>query len=164
MPPSPPFVAAFAAAGSLAAGGGGALVSLIPVLRDNYVFVMHGPESGPAMVVDPAVAEPVIAWLEQRGLELVAILHTHHHSDHIGGTADLLRRWPQAEVIANGADRERILLQTHSVAGGDRFTLLGRMVQVLAGETVTVKVLSPDGGAHHTHSRKTATHVLQASR
>jgi len=132
MPPSLPFVAAFAAAGSLAAGGGGALVSLIPVLRDNYVFVMHGPESGPAMVVDPAVAEPVIAWLEQRGLELVAILHTHHHSDHIGGTADLLRRWPQAEVIANGADRERIPLQTHSVAGGDRFTLLGRMVQVLA--------------------------------
>ena len=108
------------------------LVSLIPVLRDNYVFVLHGPGPGPAVVVDPAVAEPVITWLEERGLELVAILHTHHHSDHIGGTPELLRRWPQAAVIASGADRERIPLQTRSVAGGDRFTLLGRSVEVLA--------------------------------
>ena len=108
------------------------LVSLIPVLRDNYVFVLHGPGPGPAVVVDPAVAEPVITWLEERSLELVAILHTHHHSDHIGGTPELLRRWPEAEVIASGADRERIPLQTRSVAGGDRFTLLGRSVEVLA--------------------------------
>jgi hydroxyacylglutathione hydrolase len=107
-------------------------VSLIPVLRDNYVFVLHGPGPGPAVVVDPAVAEPVITWLEERGLELVAILHTHHHSDHIGGTPELLRRWPEAEVIASGADLERIPLQTRSVAGGDRFTLLGRSVEVLA--------------------------------
>ncbi len=107
-------------------------VSLIPVLRDNYVFVLHGPGLGPAVVVDPAVAEPVITWLEERGLELVAILHTHHHSDHIGGTPELLRRWPQAAVIASGADLERIPLQTRSVAGGDRFTLLGRSVEVLA--------------------------------
>jgi hydroxyacylglutathione hydrolase len=107
-------------------------VSLIPVLRDNYVFVLHGPGPGPAVVVDPAVAEPVIAWLEERGLELVAILHTHHHSDHTGGTPELLRRWPQAAVIASGADLERIPLQTRSVAGGDRFTLLGRSVEVLA--------------------------------
>ena len=108
------------------------LVSLIPVLRDNYVFVLHGPGPGPAVVVDPAVAEPVISWLEERGLELVTILHTHHHSDHIGGTPELLRRWPEAEVIASGADRERIPLQTRSVAGGDRYTLLGRSVEVLA--------------------------------
>jgi hydroxyacylglutathione hydrolase len=107
-------------------------VSLIPVLRDNYVFVLHGPGPGPAVVVDPAVAEPVITWLEERGLELLAILHTHHHSDHIGGTPELLRRWPEAAVIASGADRERIPLQTRSVAGGDRFTLLGRLVEVLA--------------------------------
>ena len=59
-------------------------VSLIPVLSDNYVFVLHGGGSG-AAVVDPAVAEPVIAWLEEQGLELEAILHTHHHHDHIGG-------------------------------------------------------------------------------
>ena len=106
-------------------------VSLIPVLSDNYVFVLHGDQPGPAVVVDPAVAEPVIAWLEQRHLQLSAILHTHHHHDHIGGTAQLLERWPQAAVIASAADRARIPLQTQGVQGGDQLELLGRAVQVL---------------------------------
>lgn len=106
-------------------------VWLIPVLRDNYVFVIQ--RGGRAVVVDPAVAEPVRAALEQRHLQLEAILHTHHHSDHIGGTPGLLARWPGAAVVAAAADRERIPLQTRGVAGGDRFALLGgEVVQVLA--------------------------------
>ena len=76
-------------------------VSLIPVLSDNYVFVIERGQQ--AAVVDPAVADPVIAALEAKGLELTAILHTHHHSDHIGGTPGLLKRWPQARVIASAA-------------------------------------------------------------
>jgi hydroxyacylglutathione hydrolase len=94
--------------------------------------VLHGASPGPAVVVDPAVAEPVISWLEQRGLELSAILHTHHHHDHIGGTPGLLQRWPKAAVIASGADQARIPLQTLAVQGGDQLELLGRSVAVLA--------------------------------
>jgi hydroxyacylglutathione hydrolase len=107
-------------------------VSLIPVLNDNYVFVLHGPTTGAAVVVDPAVAEPVIAWLEQRSLELTAVLHTHHHHDHIGGTPGLLQRWPRARVIASAADRERIPRQTEGVADGQQLELLGHSLQVLA--------------------------------
>ena len=106
-------------------------VSLIPVLNDNYVFVLHGEGPGPAAVVDPAVAAPVIAWLEDRGLELVAILHTHHHHDHIGGAPELLQRWPAAAVIASGADRDRIPHQSEGVKGGDQLSLLGRAVRVI---------------------------------
>jgi len=104
-------------------------VSLIPVLSDNYVFVIECGQQ--AAVVDPAVAEPVIAALEAKGLALTAILHTHHHSDHIGGTPALLQRWPPARVIASAADRLRIPLQTEGVQGGDQFPLLGEEVQVL---------------------------------
>jgi hydroxyacylglutathione hydrolase len=104
-------------------------VSLIPVLSDNYVFVIERGQQ--AAVVDPAVAEPVIAALDAKGLELTAILHTHHHSDHIGGTPGLLERWPQARVIASAADRGRIPLQTEGVQGGDHVSLLGEEVQVL---------------------------------
>ena len=104
-------------------------LALLPVLQDNYVVLLR--RGGLAAVVDPAVAEPVIAWLEQRKLTLVAVLQTHHHSDHIGGTPALLRRWPAAEVVASGADRERIPFQTKGVADGDRFSLLGRQVEVL---------------------------------
>ncbi|EAQ74749.1 MULTISPECIES: hydroxyacylglutathione hydrolase [unclassified Synechococcus] len=105
-------------------------VELIPVLRDNYVMVLH--DGAQAVVVDPAVAEPVVQWLEQRGLELVAVLQTHHHSDHIGGTPGLLRRWPAAAVLASGADRARIPFQTVALRDGDRLELLGRCVNVLA--------------------------------
>jgi hydroxyacylglutathione hydrolase len=104
-------------------------VDILPVLSDNYVFVLHDGEG--AAVVDPAVAGPVIRWLEARQLDLVAVLHTHHHSDHIGGTPSLLRRWPGAAVVAARADRQRIPLQTHGVAQGDHFELLGRRVEVL---------------------------------
>ncbi|MFM7675127.1 MAG: hydroxyacylglutathione hydrolase [Synechococcus sp.] len=105
-------------------------VSLLPVLHDNYIFVLERGQE--AAVVDPAVAEPVIDWLEERGLELVAVLQTHHHSDHIGGTSALLRRWPGAAVIAAASDRARIPFQTQGVAGGESFLLLGTPVQVLA--------------------------------
>ena len=103
---------------------------LIPVLHDNYVIVLQRGQR--AAVVDPAVAGPVARALEERRLELEAILHTHHHSDHIGGTPGLLRRWPGAAVIAAVADRERIPLQTRGVAGGERLELLGEPVEVLA--------------------------------
>ena len=105
-------------------------VWLIPVLRDNYVFVLE--RGGLAAVVDPAVAAPVRQRLEERGLELVAILHTHHHSDHIGGTPELLHHWPGAAVYAAAADRQRIPFQTRGLADGDRLELLGQPVEVLA--------------------------------
>ncbi len=113
----------------LAAGAEADRIGTIPVLSDNYVFVLH--DGRQAAVVDPAVADPVIRWLEDRNLDLVAVLQTHHHSDHIGGTVALLRRWPSAEVVAARADRRRIPFQTRSVADGDRFLLLGRQIEVL---------------------------------
>ena len=103
---------------------------LIPVLRDNYVMVLQ--RGRRAAVVDPAVAEPVVAALEERGVELEVILHTHHHSDHIGGTPGLLRRWPQAAVVAAAEDRQRIPLQTLGVGDGDRIVVLDEPVEVLA--------------------------------
>ena len=36
-------------------------VARIPVLSDNYVWLAHDPASGETAVIDPAVAEPVLA-------------------------------------------------------------------------------------------------------
>jgi hypothetical protein len=46
-----------------------------------------------------------------------------HHHNHIGGTPGLLQRWPEAAVIASGADQTRIPLQTLAVQGGDQLEL-----------------------------------------
>ena len=56
----------------------------IPVLSDNYVYILHDPSSKETAVVDPAVTEPVIDTLRQRGWTLTHILNTHHHFDHVG--------------------------------------------------------------------------------
>lgn len=88
----------------------------LPALQDNYIWLLAD-AAGRALVVDPGEAAPVLAAAD--GLELVAVLLTHHHPDHIAGTAALLERWPQAQVFAprderipgpcrRVADRERI--------------------------------------------------------
>ena len=102
----------------------------VPVLRDNYIFVVVAADKR-AAVVDPAIAEPVQQLLTSRGLNLALILHTHHHSDHIGGTPQLLQQWPAAEVWAATSDRERIPWQTRGLVAGDALNLFGRSMQVL---------------------------------
>ena len=100
----------------------------LPVLQDNVIWVwVCGQE---AVVVDPAIAAPVERWLQERQLSLIAVLQTHHHADHIGGTPDLIKVWPSAAVIAARDDRTRIPFQTISVEDGDAVELFGQTVQV----------------------------------
>src|SRR3546814_19089779 len=61
----------------------------IPVLNDNYVYLVRDPGSNAVAVVDPAVAEPVLAELGKRGWQLTHILNTHHPPDHVGGNLAL---------------------------------------------------------------------------
>ena len=76
----------------------------IPAFQDNYLWLMSS--QGKGVVVDPGDAAPVMAALESRGLELSAILITHHHADHIGGLAELRAAWPDAKVY--GPEDSRI--------------------------------------------------------
>lgn len=105
-------------------------VHILPVLNDNYTFIIQ--RGSQAVVVDPAVALPVQEWLDDRKLELVAILQTHHHLDHIGGSRELLRLWPECHVYASMADKSRIPFQTHELQDEDEFIILNRQVRVLA--------------------------------
>jgi hydroxyacylglutathione hydrolase len=93
---------------------------VIPVraFNDNYVWTIR--DRTHAAVVDPGDAAPVIAYLEREGLELAAILNTHHHADHVGGNAALLRRW---QVPVFGPRDSRIAEVSRAVGDGDRVTL-----------------------------------------
>ena len=71
-------------------------------------------------MVDPGDARPVIDYLSREKLELVAILNTHHHADHVGGNAGLLGRW---NVPVYGPHDERIAEVTQRLKDGARFTL-----------------------------------------
>jgi len=72
-------------------------IEFIPTLQDNFVWALHNDptDSNPsAILVDPGEAAPILAWLRQRNLSLHAILVTHHHYDHVGGIAELLKHYP----------------------------------------------------------------------
>jgi hydroxyacylglutathione hydrolase len=102
----------------------------LPVLTDNYIFVLHDPESNIAAVVDPAEAEPVLNCLASIGAKLVAIFHTHHHHDHIGGDPELIARFPDAIVYGGTLDRGRIPHQQVFLNEGDSVSFGSRRAEV----------------------------------
>lgn len=88
----------------------------LPAFADNYIWTLSGGEPGAVAVVDPGDAEPVLAAAAE-GLRPALLLLTHHHADHVGGAAALLRRWPGLPVFAP-AD-PRIDLPCTRVGEGD---------------------------------------------
>lgn len=79
----------------------------IPMLSDNYVWLLTEDVTGKTAIVDPAEAAPAIAVLEAQGRKLDMILLTHHHPDHIGGVEGLRARYHPV-VVGNGADAHRL--------------------------------------------------------
>lgn len=103
-------------------------VKSIPAFNDNYIWLIENSQQGCA-VVDPGDAQPVLDYLAKHNLELEAILITHHHNDHIGGVAELVRQNPNVDVL--GPLNEPIPTVTQTLQGGDQFELFGERFLVL---------------------------------
>lgn len=94
----------------------------IPAFEDNYLWIIHNGRH--AAIVDPGDAKPVLEYLATNGLELVAIICTHHHADHVGGIEDLLDRLKlREEIPVYGPSSERIPARTHALREGDEITI-----------------------------------------
>jgi hydroxyacylglutathione hydrolase len=96
-------------------------VTPLPAFQDNYLWLLH--RGSAAAVVDPGDGAVVQAALEQRGLELKAILVTHHHPDHVGGLPLLARRWQGVPVLGPRAEERKIPGLTRLLDDGDRVQL-----------------------------------------
>ena len=103
----------------------------VPMLSDNYAYVLHCRDEDRTAVIDPAVAEPVEAVLAERGWRLDWILNTHHHGDHTGGNLALKER-TGAKVAGARADAQRIPGMDEPLEDGDAFMLDGSSAQVIA--------------------------------
>jgi hydroxyacylglutathione hydrolase len=93
-------------------------VVALRAFNDNYIWTIR--DTGRAAVVDPGEARPVLDFLRREKLELVAILNTHHHADHVGGNAELLSHY---KVPVYGPHDERIPDVSQRLADGERMTL-----------------------------------------
>jgi len=94
----------------------------IPLLRDNYGYLVVCESTNDAAVVDPSEAEPVLRQVEKEKVKLKAILNTHHHRDHTGGNAGLLERL-SIKVYGHRIDKERIPGLTHPLDEGDEIVI-----------------------------------------
>ncbi len=81
-------------------------LDILPAFADNYIYLIGDTELGLAMVVDPGDADVVKRALKKRDWHLTLILCTHHHNDHIGGSAALKKAYGAA-VIGPSAERAR---------------------------------------------------------
>jgi hydroxyacylglutathione hydrolase len=82
-------------------------IHLVPCLKDNYAYILHGQRRDAVAVVDPSEAAPVLTALQSLGLSLTHILNTHHHFDHTGGNLEL-KTLTGARIIGPRADADRI--------------------------------------------------------
>ncbi len=96
-------------------------VAAVPVLNDNYVWLLHDPESGETAAVDPSVGDPVLEAAEERGTPITQVLNTHWHPDHTGGN-DAIRNATGCR-ITGPAEAEKVSRMDRIVAEGDRIAV-----------------------------------------
>lgn len=102
----------------------------IPALSDNYIWLAHDAASGETIVVDPAVAEPVLEAAAARGWTISAIWNTHWHPDHTGGNA-VIKAATGCTIIAPAAEAAKIPTADRLVAEGDTVTLGALKAEVI---------------------------------
>ena len=125
----------------------------IPALSDNYIWLVHEPVSGETVVIDPAVAEPVLAEAVRRGWRITQIWNTHWHGDHTGGNAEIKASMESAgetcPITGPAAEADRIPTLDVLVREGDRVRLgaLEAEVMEVPGHTSghIAYHLSPEG-------------------
>ena len=108
------------------------VVTVVPCLADNYAYLVRRPGERAAAVVDPGDAGAVLRAARAQDVDLVAVLSTHHHTDHVGGNAELQRARPALRVFGAAVGAGRIPVLTDPLPPGARVTIAGLELEALA--------------------------------
>lgn len=105
-------------------------IARVPVLSDNYVWLVHDPASAETVVIDPSLAGPVLDAAAARGWRITQVWNTHWHPDHTGGN-DGIRRATGCTVTGPAAEADRIATLDRTVREGDVARLGAHEAKVL---------------------------------
>ena len=107
----------------------------VPAFSDNYIWLVHDPDSDETAVVDPGDPAPALAEAARRGWAIGQVWNTHWHPDHTGGNL--------AIKAASGC----------TVSGPAAETIAGRDVALGEGDAIAI-------GAHHGQVIEIPGHTL----
>jgi hydroxyacylglutathione hydrolase len=108
-------------------------ITAIKAFSDNYIWCFYNEQSKQAVVVDPGSSEAVENFLEKSQLQLVGILVTHHHPDHIGGVEALKAKF-KATVFGfknAGTKHRKLTFIDKSLSDDNNFKLLDTTFHVM---------------------------------
>ena len=94
----------------------------VPAFADNYLWLIHDPDSRETAVVDPGDPAPVLAEAEKRGWRITTILNTHWHPDHTGGNLAIKEK-TGATIIGPAGENGRVPGLDQPLKEGDRIRL-----------------------------------------
>jgi hydroxyacylglutathione hydrolase len=98
----------------------------VPVLSDNYAWLLHDEASGETVAMDPGDAKPLLAAAEARGWRVTQVWNTHWHPDHVAGNAEI-----GAPVTAPAEEAAKIGQVDRGVAEGDTVSIGDHPAQVM---------------------------------
>jgi len=105
-------------------------IAAVPALSDNYIWLMHDPDSGETVAVDPGEAAPVLAAAEARGWQITQVWNTHWHGDHVGGNAGV--KAETGTLITGPSENGRIPTLDRIVEEGDTLRIGAHEAHVIA--------------------------------
>ena len=104
-------------------------VHTIPAFEDNYFWLIQPDAQSPCCyIIDPGSAQVVHDYLKQHKLQLMGVLLTHHHHDHIDGAAELRDKY-QCPIY--GPRSARIPQVTRHLGEGDELPLGNLTAKIL---------------------------------
>jgi len=101
----------------------------VPVLSDNYAWLVHDADSGETVAVDPGEAGPVLAAASARGWTIGQVWTTHWHPDHTGGNVAM--KAAGARITGPAAEAAKIPTLDVAVGEGDTVALGSHVAQVM---------------------------------
>ena len=108
-------------------------IHIVPILDDNFSYLIHDKTTSTAALVDPAEPNKLLDVAKRLNATVTSSLTTHHHYDHAGGNLELARLIPGIEIVGSAYEQSPgVTLTLHA---NDLYTLAGTSVKVTALHT-----------------------------
>ena len=123
-------------------------IDLAVIVSDLFAencFVANLKGKNEAIVVDPGFShERILAYLAEKKLTPVALLNTHGHADHIGGNAEIKRKWPTCPLIVGAGDAVKLTDPVQNLSRGQGVDIVSPQADQLVTEGETVSAAGFD--------------------